>query len=110
MEQCRNSIEELNHDHGGKELTLGEIADRVDEILGDCSNPESGYYGVIEEAIHEDAAIIDQVMKMAWYFKPFKDVGKTSYNDVRNMAEQVQFIVNRINRIAEKYAIEELSA
>lgn len=106
----QNSYEELKHDQSQKELTLGEIADRVDAILGDCQNPESGYYGVIEEAIHEDAAIIEQVMKMAWYFKPFKDVNKTTYEDVRHMALQVQVIVDRINKIAEKYAIEELSA
>ena len=110
MTDCSVSIDELNHDLSSKELTIGDIADRTDEILGECSNPASGYYTVMEDAIIQDSEIMSQVMELAWQFRPCVDVDRQSLRDVRHLALKAQVIVDRINRIAEGYAREELEA
>jgi len=111
-EPCRVSIDELNHDHNSCDVDEAtyrkDIMERADEIMGNCAIQDHDDRDFMREVLLDNDKIINLILDMGWLFRPDKHVDSdVPVTDVLEMARMAQKIVNELETIAIKAAIEE---
>ena len=114
MDICRVTQEELANDETQESESMrfvrraDAINDRTEEIMGGCSLPDSANRGLLVEAIIDDSEILKEITDIAWLFKPYEEVDKLPMSEVRHMTLKMQVIANKLHRLAQDIATNEV--